>query len=42
MYKGIVGFMIVGLKESIPYMIKSLPEVQIKGEWLKEEIIRAI
>ena len=42
MYKGIVGFMIVSLKESIPYMIKSLPEVQIKGEWLKEEIIKAI
>ena len=25
LYKGIVGFMIVGLQESTPYMIKSSP-----------------
>ena len=42
MYKGIVGFMIVGLLESIPYIIKSLPEVKIEGGWLKEEIVKAI
>ena len=42
MYKGIVGFMIVGLLESIPYIIKSLQEVEIEGGWLKEEIVKAI
>ena len=41
MYKGIVGFMIVGLFESIPYIIKSLQEVKIEGGWLKEEIVKA-
>ena len=42
LYKGIVGFMIVGLKKSIPYIIKSIPEVKIEGEWLKDEILKAI
>ena len=34
-YKGIVCFMIVCLKESIPYVIKSLPEANIDANWLK-------
>ena len=32
LYKGLVGFMIVGLKQSIPYI----------GGWLKEEILKSI
>ena len=38
LYKGIVVFMIVGLKESVPYVVKSCPVVSISGEWLKNEI----
>ena len=37
--KGFVCFMIVGLKNSIPYMIKSSPETKINAEWLKEELL---
>ena len=42
LYEGLVGFMIVGLKQSIPYIIKSIPETKIEGEWLKEEIFKSI
>ena len=35
LYKGIVCFMMVGLKESIPYVIKSSPETNIDANWLK-------
>ena len=28
LYKGLVGFMIVGLKQSIPYIIKSIAETK--------------
>ena len=36
LYKGIVSFMIVGLTDSIPYVVKALTKMQINGEWLKE------
>ena len=39
LYKGLVCFMIVGLKNSIPYVIKSSPETKINADWLKEELI---
>lgn len=42
LFKGLVGFMIVGLQKSIPYVIKSIPETKIEGEWLKTEIIKSI
>lgn len=38
LYKGIVVFMIVSLKNSVPCVIKSCPEVTITGEWLKEQM----
>ena len=38
-YKGVVCFMIVGLKSNIPYVVKALPEKQIIGEWLKDELL---
>ena len=38
LFKGIVGFMIVGLKKSIPYVVKSSPEVSITGSWLSQEL----
>lgn len=38
LYKGIVAFMIVGLKESIPYIIQAVPEVTFTGKWLAEKM----
>ena len=38
LYKGIVVFMVVGLKESIPYVVQAVPEVTFGGKWLKEKI----
>ena len=42
LFKGIVVFMNVSLKESIPIVIRSLPETKITGEWLKCEINKCI
>ena len=38
LYKGVMVFMIVGLKNSIPFVVKAIPETTVKGSWLKEEI----
>ena len=38
LFKGILCFMMVGLRESVPFIIKAIPEVDIKGDWLAEEI----
>ena len=40
--KGIVAFMIVGLKESIPYIVQYIPEVKFSGEWLADEMSNCI
>ena len=37
LYKGIVAFMIVGLKESIPYTAQTTLEVKFSGEWLAKK-----
>ena len=34
LYKGLVCLMIIGLKQSILYIIRSLPEVSVDGNWL--------
>ena len=34
LYKDIVAFMMVGLKESMPYIVQAIPEVKFSGEWL--------
>ena len=39
LYKGLVCFIIVGMKESVHYVIKSIPEIKINGGWLKEQIL---
>ena len=36
LYKGLLSFMIVGLRENVPYIIKSIPEQNIDGKWIKE------
>ena len=38
LYKGLVAFMIVGMKENVPYVIKASPDTAITGEWLQEQI----
>ena len=42
LYKGMVCFMIVGLKSSIPYIIQTVPEKEIRGEWLKDKIVHCL
>ena len=37
LYKGFVCFMIVGLKESVPSVIKSSPKTGISADWLKKK-----
>ena len=39
LYKGLAWFMIGGLTNSIPYVIKSSPETKINVYWLNEEVI---
>ena len=38
LYKGFVAFMIVGMKDIVPYVIKASPDTTITGEWLQEQI----
>lgn len=42
LYNGIVVFMIVGIRKTIPYVIKSLPEIKVTGKWLSEQIYESI
>ena len=38
LYKGVVSFTICGLKETVSYVVKSIPETSINGECLKTNI----
>ena len=42
LYKGIVCFMIVGLRESISYVIESSPETNIDANWLQIELLDSL
>ena len=42
LYKGIVVFMIVGLKKSIPYVVQARPETTFGGKWLSESVNKII
>jgi hypothetical protein len=42
LYKGIVVFMVVGLQQSLPFVVQALPEVTFNGEWLAAQIDKAI
>ena len=42
LYKDIVCFMIVVLKESIPYVIKSLPKTNTDPNWLNTELLDSL
>ena len=39
LYKSLVCFKEVGLKESIPYVTKSSPKTNIDADWLKTELL---
>ena len=42
LFKGVTTFMINSLKQSIPFVIKAIPEVKIEGLWLSEQIDECI
>ena len=42
LYEGLLSFMIVGLKENVPYIIKSVPKRNIDGKWIKEQILGSL
>ena len=38
LHKGVVAFMVVGLKQSIPFVVQAIPELTFNGQWLVENI----
>ena len=38
LYKGIVVFMVAGLKQSIPFVVQAIPEMTFNEQWLAEKI----
>ena len=42
LYKGIVVFMICGLKKSVSFVVKACPETKINGKWLSQEVADCI
>ena len=38
LYKGIMAFMVVGLKQSIPFVVQAIPEVTFNSQWLCDNI----
>ena len=38
LYKGIFAFLVVELKQSIPFVVQTLSEVTFNGQWLAEKI----
>ena len=38
LYKGILTFMVVGLKQSTPFVVQAIPEVTFNGQWLCDKI----
>ena len=32
LYKGIVAFMVVSLKQSVPYVIQAIPKISVNGK----------
>ena len=42
LYKGLLSLMIEGLKENVPCIIKFVPERNIDGKWIKEQILGSL
>ena len=34
--------MVVGLKQSVPYVIQAIPEISVNGTWLSQQMERNI
>ena len=39
LYKGVVSFMVAGLKETVSYVVKAVPETTIDANFLREHIL---
>ena len=37
MFKGVVAFMINGLKNGTPFVVKAIPELRIPGQWIADQ-----
>ena len=42
LYKGIMTFMIVGMKKNVSFVVKAIPETKIEGKWLALQIAESI
>ena len=42
MYKGVVVFMLQGLKQYVPVVLKAYPETEISGGWLAEKLSECV
>ena len=42
LYKGIMTFMIVGLRKNIPFVVKAVPETRIDGNWVSSNVEESI
>ena len=42
LFKGIMTFMIVGVRKNVPFVVKAVPESKIEGTWLSGQIIESI
>ena len=42
LYKGIFAFLVVVLKQSIPFVVQTIPEVTFNGQWLAKRISDSI
>ena len=42
LYKGIMCFMIIGSKNNVTFIIKTIPETKIEGELIQNEILHCL
>ena len=42
LYKGLLSFMIAGLKENAPYVIRYVLERNIDGKWINEQFLGSL
>ena len=42
MYTGVMAFMIVGLKSSVPFVVRAVPKTKLDGDWIKDELDKTL
>ena len=42
LYKGVVSFMVAGLKETVSYVVKAVPETKISAQFLHDHILECL